>query len=99
MKAKLARAGAAALLILVMAVTPLSAFLSGGQFETWWPGDRFDAPVRVLLDDHTGFVSGVSLAPTPAGVHEAVANPGADRRSLTVTVDGSSCDLADSTRA
>ena len=92
MMAKLVRAAAVALLVLVMAVTPLSAFLNGGRFETSWPGDRLHGPVLVLLDDHTGFVKGVSPAPASPGVRNGVTNLNSDPRVLSVSVEGSSCD-------
>jgi len=47
----------------VMAVTPLTAFTSGGQFETWLIGEGrgygSNPTVRVLLEDHTGLVKAI----------------------------------------
>lgn len=60
MIARLARAVAAALLIVVMAVTPLSAFVNGGIFETRLPGWDGIRSTRVVLADHTGFVKGIA---------------------------------------
>ena len=90
--AKLVRAAAVALLILVMAVTPLSAVISSGQFGFRWPGGAFHTSVQVLVADHTGLVREVSVAPSPAGAYVAVSNPGLNWRVLIVSVDGSSCD-------
>ncbi len=64
---RLAGAALVSLMVLLMAVTPLSAFLSGGAHETWLPG--FHSPTystprtRVVLLDHTGLVRMISPAP------------------------------------
>ncbi len=87
MKAKLARAGAAALLILVMAVTPLSAFLNGGVFETRlpssWGGGIGSASVHVTMYDQTAMVRGISAA--LPGDLDIVVNPGANTYVLEVS--------------
>lgn len=54
------RAALVALIVLLMAVTPLSAFLSGGRHETWLPGYGSQARTRVVLLDHTGLVGAIS---------------------------------------
>ncbi|MEA2677414.1 MAG: hypothetical protein QOJ81_1555 [Chloroflexota bacterium] len=89
---KLARAAAVAVMILAIAVTPLNAVISSGQFDFRWPGGEFHSSVRVLVDDHTGLVREVSMAPSPPGAYVPVSNPGSNRRVLIVSVDGSSCD-------
>ncbi len=83
MRERLARAIAVALLILVIAVTPLSAFLSGGVFEIWLPGDQFIARTRVVLEDHTGLVRGIAPA-YPDRIDDGVSALGSDRRTLFV---------------
>lgn len=50
---------AIALFVLVMAITPLSAFTSGGFFETW-TSDGFGQSIRVTLNDHTGLVRAIA---------------------------------------
>ncbi len=83
MRATLARAVVVALLILVIAVTPLSAFLSGGVFEIWLPGHQFITRTRVVLEDHTGLVRGI--APAYSGrPNDGVRALGRDGRTLIV---------------
>ena len=66
MKVKFARAVLVALLVLLMAVTPLAAILSGGVFETSLPGEGSGYPsrprVRVLLYDQTGLMRAIAPA-------------------------------------
>jgi hypothetical protein len=85
MKAKLVRAAAVALLILVMAVTPLSAVLSAGHFEAWLPTwDGFDhTSLKVTLDDQTGMVRAITAA--RSGELDRVINPGDNRYVLVVS--------------
>jgi hypothetical protein len=94
MMAKLVRAAAVALLILVMTVTPLSAVLSAGHFETWLPSWDMSgrASARVVLDDQTGMVRAMSpgLAAGPGDL-DTVVNPGGNRWVLVVTWGDSSC--------
>lgn len=63
---RLGRAALVALLVLLMAATPLSAILSGGTFETWLPGFQSDAytrpRTRVVLLDHSGLVRALTPA-------------------------------------
>ena len=47
------------MLVLVMAATPLSAFLSGGGFEVW-ADDIGRERLRVTVQDHTGLVRAVT---------------------------------------
>ncbi len=72
--------------VLVMAVTPLSAFTSGGTFETWLPGhgDGYgrNPTVRVLLEDHTGLVRAVG--PGEAQRLDGPTNPGGNTRVVVV---------------
>jgi hypothetical protein len=56
------RPAAIALFVLVMAVTPLSAFVSGGVFETWIPAHDGRARVRVVLQDQTGLVRAINAS-------------------------------------
>ena len=60
-RTKLARAALVAVLILMLAVTPLSAILTGTH-ETWLPGYGVRPRVRVVLLDQTGLVQGISSA-------------------------------------
>lgn len=83
MRARLGWAVAVALLILVIAVTPLSAFLSGGVFEIWLPGDQFITRTRVVLEDHTGLVRGIAPA-YPDQMDDGVSALGRDGRTLFV---------------
>jgi hypothetical protein len=85
MTKRLVRAAAVALLVLVMAVTPLAAFLSGGRLETRLPGSSLmpgAVPwVNVVLQDETGFVR--AIAPASGGrQRESVANPDGNRLAL-----------------
>ena len=88
---KLARALVVALLVLLFTVTPLNALILPGQFEvrfgTHAPG------LTVRIDDRTGLVSGVAPAAPGPGIAPVVANRGSDRRTLLVTLEGSSCDF------
>lgn len=87
---RLARAAVIAVLLLVTAVTPLSAFLSGGSFETW-VGGAYERPlVRITLRDHTGLVRQF----TRAGLDRApdVSNPNGNQRVLLVSVWGGCAD-------
>ncbi len=72
-----ARAALAGVLVLFVAVTPLSAVLSPGHFETDMRRD--DGSFHVVLDDQTGLVA--ALAPGD-GVSES------SPRALHVQLDG-----------
>jgi hypothetical protein len=53
----------AGLLVLVMAVTPLRAFISGGIHEASMPASGlmpWSLPVRVIVEDVSGMVLGIS---------------------------------------
>jgi hypothetical protein len=67
-----------------VAVTPLSAVLSGGRFETWLPTwDGFDhGSLHVALSDQTGMVRAIS--PGQSVERDQVVNPGANRYVLEV---------------
>ena len=84
MKKRIARGGAVALLIAVMAVTPLSVVFSAGRFETWLPGDLLGRSfVPATLVDETGLVRAISHG--PGGDEGSVVNPSGNRRVLTVS--------------
>jgi hypothetical protein len=83
MPVRLARATVVAALVLLMAVTPLSVVLSAGGFETWLPGWDGVSPTRVVLEDHTGLVKGISPA-YPAQLHDGVTNLRGNGRVLFV---------------
>ena len=84
------RALAAAFLIGLMAVTPLSAVLEPGRHEARFPGREHIAPLPVVLDDRTGLVAGMALS-TPT-IEDGVTNPAGDERSLLVSWLGGACD-------
>jgi hypothetical protein len=94
LKAKLARAAVAALLVLVMAVTPLSAFLSGGGLEVRLPGSGtgfgHNPSVRVVMQDETGFVR--AIAGASPGALNVVKNPNGNPMALVVTWLGGCAD-------
>ena len=87
-----ARALSIAVLVSVMAVTPLSAFLSGGQFEVWLGGQYDNPMVRVSVVDHTGFVRSVVRGYGDRGGD--VSNPLGNRSALSVGVWGGCGDYA-----
>jgi hypothetical protein len=91
MKSRLARGGAVALLVLAMAITPLSVVFSAGQFETWLP--RWNANVHVTLDDQTGMARAISDASPATGPGDlgTVINPGGNRYVLQATWGDGSC--------
>jgi hypothetical protein len=92
MKTKLVRAIAAAVLILVMAVTPLSAFLAGGHFETWLPSWDVlgSTSLQVTLDDQTGLVRAITAGQWDE--LDRVSNPGGDTYVLAVSWMGGCSD-------
>ncbi len=85
---KVARAVVLAVLILLMAVTPLSALISPGHFEVQFAErDRLSGHrVTVTLDDKTGLARGLS-AWTDSRVGDGVA-PSSDGRILVVNLTG-----------
>jgi hypothetical protein len=87
LKRRLVRASAVALLVLVIAVTPLSAFLSGGRHETRLPGSTLMSGatpwVNVVLQDETGFVR--SIAPASSEGLGSVHNPDGNHMALVAT--------------
>lgn len=90
---KLARAAVVALLILFMAVTPLSALIAPGEFEVTFTTEyASDREFTVRLADRTGLVRGLAAAAARPGIQDAVTNFGVDGRMLIVEVEGSSCD-------
>jgi len=95
MRIRLARLAAVVVLVLAMAITPLSVVLSAGRFETWLPSWDMSgrASARVVLDDQTGMVRAISPAGPAAGPGDldTVVNPGGNRWVLVVTWGDSSC--------
>lgn len=90
---RFARSALVALLVLLFAVTPLSAFLSGGNFETWL-GGSYDRPlVRIAITDHTGLVRQVTRAEIDSRGGGPVINPEGNRRVLVVQVWGACGDF------
>ena len=87
---RVARSALVSVLLVLMAVTPLSALISPGQFEVRFD-PRFDG-LTVRLDDRTGLVRGLSPASPLPGVPPVVTNRGLDSRTLVVTLEGSTCD-------
>jgi hypothetical protein len=85
---RLVRAAVAALLIGLMAVTPLSAVISPGHFELRLPTpDALSGNWHTVeLDDHTGLVRGLrAYTESPDGVWEdGVSNPGGVSSQLLV---------------
>jgi hypothetical protein len=89
-----------ALFVFLMAVTPLSALMSPGEFEIRfspvgqgnprWTAASHGFTVRLL--DRTGLARGLALPPPHQGLSAPVTNNGADGRALVVRWDGSSCD-------
>jgi hypothetical protein len=71
-------------MVLALAVTPLSAVLSGGRFETWLPTwDGFDhGSLHVALSDQTGMVR--AITPGRSDERDEVENPGGNRYVLEV---------------
>jgi hypothetical protein len=95
MKSRLVRGSAVVLLVLAMAVTPLSVVFSAGRFETWLPSWNVlgRANAHVVLDDQTGMVRAISVAGRAAGPGDldTVVNPAGNRYVLQVTWGDSSC--------
>jgi len=82
---RLAAAALAAVLILVVAVTPLEAIIRPGHFELAVPALSIAGPrVDVSLDDQTGLIGGLALA-------DANPNLTASSRVLIVPWEGDSC--------
>ena len=82
---KLARAFVIAVLVLLMAVTPLSALITPGQFElTFADADLLSGHrLSVTFADRTGLVR--SMAPAAATNSDSVTNWGTDGRTLIVS--------------
>jgi hypothetical protein len=74
------RAALVAVLVLFVAVTPLSAIFRPGYFDFVWPATGHDLapPPHVVLEDQTGLVAGF----VPAAQEHAAAGP---TRSLSVS--------------
>lgn len=91
MKRRLVRGSAVVLLVLAMAITPLSVVFSAGRFETWLPSRDIQGPssAHVVLDDQTGMVRGISAA--HPGDLDTVVNLAGNRLVLEVTWGDSFC--------
>ena len=85
---RIAAAAVVAFLVLVVAVTPLSAVVEPGHFELFVPPvsttPGWDWPTTFDLDDHTGLVSGFVFTDS---------NPGtvSSSRLIVVPWEGDSC--------
>jgi hypothetical protein len=91
---RIARVIGVAVLVLLLALIPLSMLIAPGQFEIQFPtrGASFEEALTVQLDDRTGQARGLAPALPQRGVGPAVTNYGADYRVLIVKLEGSSCD-------
>jgi hypothetical protein len=89
MKTTILRAAVVALLIGLVAVTPLSAVISPGYFELRLPRGSH----TVELVDHTGLVRGLRLLPDSFvdAWEDGVANPGTDPSELLVVTWSGGC--------
>jgi len=95
---RFARPLVVAVLVLLFAVTPLSALVAPGEFEvrfkatasssSYWQPYEF----AVRLADRTGLARGLAPAASVRGNVAPVINYGADGRILIVSIEGSSCD-------
>lgn len=75
-------------LVLLMAVTPLSAVIDQGRFETRFPGRGFVLPLRVVLEDRTGLVAGLARWEAGRRLDEGVENAPGNDRILVVSLFG-----------
>jgi hypothetical protein len=83
------RAAMIAVLVVLLAVTPLSAIFRPAYFEVVFPGSGSVATLRVVVDDRTGLVAGLSRVDFSPLIDEGVSNgPGENRRALFVTLFG-----------
>lgn len=83
----------AAVLVLLFAVTPLSALIAPGEFEVRSAPFLWGRAFTVRLMDRTGLARGLAVAAQPRGVYDdGVTNHGVDGRMLIVHWEGSSCD-------
>lgn len=89
--ATIARAVIAGILVAALTVTPLSAVLAPGRFETRFRGTEWwDPGLLVVLEDRTGLVAGIAIA--RPGREDSVADPPGVDRVLVVTWLGGACD-------
>jgi hypothetical protein len=96
MKARLVRGSVVVLLVLAMAVTPLSVVFSAGRFETWLSTSLplRDSHNHVTLSDETGMVREISAAVRTTDSRDdvgTVVNPAGNRSVLLVTWGDGSC--------
>lgn len=84
----LRRAAVIAVLVLLMALTPLSAVLSGGVFETWLPGSgrgiSHNPLVRVVLEDRTGLVRTIGPGHYDGHLDSDIVDPPGTQMTLIV---------------
>ncbi|MGI8928907.1 MAG: hypothetical protein ACR2H0_05520 [Candidatus Limnocylindrales bacterium] len=90
---KVARALVIAVLVLLMAVTPLSALIAPGEYDVRFAGHgSWDPGFIVHLSDRTGLVRALTVAPRRLGVFDPITNYSSDGKILIVELEGSSCD-------
>lgn len=91
-KSRLARAAVVGVMVLALAITPLSVVLSAGHFETWLPSwDVFGrTSLQVTMDDQTGLVRAITAA--QSGELDRVINPGDKTHVLVVSWMGGCSD-------
>ena len=83
----IARAALIAILVVLLAVTPLSAIFRPAYFEALFPAEGIAVPLRVVLDDRTGLAAG--FGPVEAvRSGDGVENPAGNRRALIVSISG-----------
>jgi hypothetical protein len=92
MKSRFARATAVAVMVVAIAVTPLSTVFAGGQFETWVPSWSISHPtwVHVVINDQTGMVRAISQGRTDAP--DGISNVAGDQRVLVASWVGGCAD-------
>jgi hypothetical protein len=87
MKRRIARGGAVTLLVLAMAITPMTVVFSAGHFETHLPGGLIGhSQMSATLQDATGLVRAISASPW--GDEGIAINPGGNRYVLSVSWTG-----------
>jgi hypothetical protein len=65
-RTQLARAALAAVLVVMLAVAPLTAMFRPAHFEAWLEPSFWYGPPKVVLEDRTGLVSGMVATDGPA---------------------------------
>jgi hypothetical protein len=92
---KFGRTIGVAVLVMVLALIPLSTLISPGQFEIQFPhnGASFEVAYTVTLGDRTGRAKGLAVALPDDGIGPEIRNYGPDGRILIIDLEGTSCDL------